>query len=345
MIIYLFLGLLCLNAYCNYKNGQKKISIYIVYLLILFVGLQNHFTSDYSSYSNHFNEINGIYNVLTSIYEIGFDFLILFTKKLNLGFQTLLIIIASISILVKYYVIDKLSPWPSISFIIYFIYFFIYNDLSQIRHGLAIAICFLAILYINKKTYISFLLILLASTFHTSALFFIPIVFIDKIPINKKTILIFLSIICCVSLINIYDLINILNNTFLHSSYISFKLNSYGMTSTIPFLQFGFWFRIIFALYYAKNCIDIKDRNQVRIFKIFLLGILMYCLTSSIGILQARVSVYYMYMILPMMGNLFEKIYINKNKKDIIFFMIIIIYLIVKFILLINNNYFIYQSI
>ena len=345
MILYLFLGALCFNAYANFKNKQNKISIYIVCLLVLFVGLQNNFTSDYSNYYNHFTEINNIYNVITSIYEIGFDFLILFIKKLNFGFHTLLLVIACTSILIKYYVINKISPWPCISFIIYFIYFFVYNDVSQIRHGLAIALCFLSVLFINKKLILSFLLILLASTFHTSALFFIPALLIDKFPINKKSILVFLILTCFISLIDIYNLINFLNDNFIHSFYISFKLDSYGASSAIPLLQFGFWFRVIFAIYYFKSCIDNSDHQHILFFKIFLLGIVMYCLTSSISILQARVSVYYMYMFLPMMGNVFNNIYINKNKKDIIFFVFIMTYLIIRFVLLVNGNYFSYQSI
>lgn len=345
MMIYLIFGLLCFNAYFNYKKKENQISISIICLIVLFVGLQNHFTSDYSSYLNHFSEINNFHNVLTSIYEIGFDILILLAKKINFGFQTVLLIIAGISIFLKYYVINKISLWPSVSFIIYFIYFFIYNDVSQIRHGLAIALCFLAVLLIKRKKFISLILIILASSFHTSALFFLPVLIVDNIKINRKTVFLFCLLLVISSFFNIYSLILYLNNTFLHSSYITFKLNSYGVEPIFPIMQFGFWFRIIFAAYYARSSLNINDDNQLRIFKIYLLGILIYCLTASISILQSRVSVYYMYMILPMIGDIFNNICKKKRKEDLLFFIILFLYLLIKFVFLVNGSYFLYQSI
>lgn len=334
MMIYLMLGLLCFNAYFNYRKGQKQISTFIICLIVLFVGLQNYFTSDYTSYLNHFSEINNFHNVFTSIYEIGFDLLLLLAKKINFGFQTVLLIIAGISIFLKYYVINKISLWPSVSFIVYFIYFFVYNDISQIRHGLAIALCFSAILFLKRKKIISLLLIILASSFHTSALFFIPVLIVDNIKVNKKTILLFCFMTMIFSFFNIYNLIFYLNNTFFHSSYITFKLNSYGVESVFPFMQFGFWFRIIFAAYFAKTSLNTDDDNQLRFFKIYLLGILIYCMTASITILQSRVSVYYMYMLLPMIGEVFNNIYMKKRRftffYSIHFILINKIYLISK---------------
>ena len=167
MIFIAFFTALIIYASKYGFEKNKKISLVLIITLILITGLRKS-GYDLDNYRIHYNEMNNITDIFLTIYEFGFSFIAYIFNKFNIGFHSFMLFIAFLSISLKTRTFNKLSPYPIISFLLYYIIFFIYNDFTQIRHGLAIGICFYSILFMKDIKFKLLSFILLASHIHYS---------------------------------------------------------------------------------------------------------------------------------------------------------------------------------
>lgn len=186
MLIYLHFLFLCFsislfltNFRVKYKN---KIFIFLVLVLILTAGLRiPNSDRDYQNYIDLFDNAPDI------LVEPFFIFISLFVKYIFGNTPTVLFLIFSIlSIGIKYYALKRMTKLWFVSIFIYFSYYFILHDLTQIRAGVAASLLFLIIPSIYNRKLFQFLLIsLMAICFHYSAIIFLTLWFFKK-GINKK---------------------------------------------------------------------------------------------------------------------------------------------------------------
>ena len=345
-IFLIFILLMYLKTH-HYKT--EKAEQLIIILLILFAGLQLNFSDDYQSYRGLFGEINSIKDVINTILEPGFAFLIFTFKKIGLGFNTFLLFIAFCSINLKTKAIKKLSSLPYLSLLLYFLLYYITQDVIQIRQGLAIAVCFYAIIFITEeKPHAFFGAVFIAITFHYSAFIFLPVYFLKNINLkNKKLILFLVFISLLISSVNILSIINWVNTSFLHSSYIFHKLKIYD-TVSISIISVTFFIRLLIYIFYIFFT---DNDNQNKLYaNIYLLGIFIFSMFHSVEILAARFTIYFRFIEILMIPDIYKsaKKCENKSKKIMIytFLLFMLFYYILKFVLvLIDPNYLFYQSI
>jgi len=195
--------------YLNYKYYYKGIFIFMsFYILLLLASIRYNIGTDYSNYSAIFNEIKYGIEVHT---EIGYYYLNKGVIFLNLPFETV-IFISSLLILIFIY------KSVSRKYLMLFIFLYIssnsyFQSLSLIRQALAISIALYAVSNIYKSGFLKYLLwILFASSFHLSAILYLPIYFLRKLPITY--IYAFLLIIWFYIVMNT-DIINFIINTIL----------------------------------------------------------------------------------------------------------------------------------
>ena len=344
LVLYCILIVLTL-IYAYYKK-DNKVPLFLILILTIITGLRYDCSYDLDNYFIHFGEINSISDVLNGTYELGYSFLGLVFKKIGLGFQTLIFIVASISIFLKTKTMEKLSPIPILSFYIYFLSFFIYNDFTQIRHGLAIAFTFYAILFIEKSTWKYFTLVLLACLFHYSAVCFIPIYFIRNINLTWKKF----SIICVgsllLSLINFPQLLNWLNDSLFDWKYLTVKLELYK-NSVGSIFELGFFLKIIFLMMFLIFAYDNKNRIQQLCVNIYAFGIFTFGALSSFSIIAQRTNAYFKMFEIILIPFYIMQIPKMKHKHiHYCFVGCILTYYLVKFILLMfDPAYLIYHSI
>lgn len=338
--------LLLLSTWWAYKKNNYKIPLLIIFLLILITGLRYACGYDLDNYLIHFGEINSFSDVLNSTYEIGYSFIVLLFKNIGLGFQTLLFVIACVAIFLKAKTMDKLSPIPILSFLIYFLVFFIYNDFTQVRHGLAIGLTFYAILFIDENKWKYFGLILLACLFHYSAICFIPVYFIRNINLSWKSFAIACIVSILLSLVNIPYLLNWLNNSLLHWNYLSNKLELY-QDSVGNIFEIGFFFKIIFLMFFLLFAYDNKKRVEKICVNIYAFGILTFGLLSSFSIIAYRTNAFFRMAEVILLPIYITKIPRMKNKwLHYCFVGGIFVYYLIKFLLLMfDPAYFNYHSI
>ena len=342
--------MILINVFFKRKNINCDLFPVIVILLVLFAGLKDNYSYDYKNYLINFNEIHVLGDVFNTSYEKGYAFLVLLFKKMGLGFNTYLLFIAFISIKLKTKVIKKISIMPEISLLIYFLMFYTFNDVEQIRHGISIGLCFYSLLYIleddKKSNIIALLLISLGILFHISAVFFIPVYILKNKELKKKSYMILLVTSLFISFINYFDILLYINDTFIHSTYLTDKLNLYNVDNSI--FNISLFIRIGTITIFYFFAYDKKDSVQRLMFNTYFIGIVLTAILNTIPILAARGTTYMRYVEILMITICIKNSESHKGKKWIHYCILLVFfsyYAISFFKVLSDPTYFFYHSI
>lgn len=347
-------GLFCLYfalKKMDYLSTEKeKIFICVlVVLMILLAGLRIDYGKDIYNYQRIFARINSVDNIFNEVVEPGFAAFIFFFKKMNFGFSTFTLAVAAVSIFLKFITFKKISPMPIVSLFLYFLLFYLTQETEQIRHGLAISICFFSIVFILEKKPIHFICsIVIASTFHYTALIFFPCYLMTgfKDTYVKWLIVLFTTAVLF-STIDVMNIFAWLNNSFINSSYFAYKISIYS-GNRLPIISITLFMRIIIFCVYALYC-NHKEEDNLYI-NMYGYGMLLYIVFSSVGILAARFSIYFRVLEVVMFPKLL--VILNeencKKKKIIIatFVVFMFLYYVLKFFLRLSEPaYYIYHSV
>lgn len=131
--------------------------------------------------------------------EDGYTLLEYICRNIGVGFRGVVIFSSAIYIIPVLYIIFKYSENPYLS-IFYFVTLDYYCfSMSGMRQCIAIGLCIIAFEMAQRKKLIPYLLLVgIAITFHSTAIFFLPVYFLRYIPLRKKYIYPFiaLGIIC-----------------------------------------------------------------------------------------------------------------------------------------------------
>lgn len=212
------------------KKGNERLLLIILFMIIAsIIGLRSSSVgADTQNYLDMYKKlrlmsINEIIN--KEEIEIGYIWLVKILNKISPNAQLLLIvqgIIVSMSY-AKFFI--KNTKNTLMSFFGYLAFGIFAFQLTGIRQSIAMSICILGIEFIKSKKVLNFILIiLLASLFHTSALYFIIAYPIGNMKVTKKNT-INLFIIGIIATIFIEPLIKILGS-------ISERYANYGIEGT-----------------------------------------------------------------------------------------------------------------
>ena len=203
VFVFMYITMLMVNFISNYIAGNNKrifqaVSCFLVLWLIQ--GLRHesigvdtayeyrpYFESIITDWSDIFDFSDSYHNFEIGyiIYNKIFKFLISDNTQLFVLFSSLLSIGPIAYVIYKYSVNIVLSFWIFSSIQMY------YFGFSGIRQAITIGICCLAYHFIVQKRILSFsALVLFASTFHTTAIIFLPAYFVyHKINFTPKLVL------------------------------------------------------------------------------------------------------------------------------------------------------------
>lgn len=194
MLIYYMLLLYIMIVSAMYQicvSGSSRLryhkSVYFWFVFIpvwLIMGLRYGVGKDYFSYKNIFEEIGN--GVTFSYIERGYVVLNRLINRLTHKSAYLFLTTSFMIVFFFMKTIWKYSRSVVLSSVLFITLGYYFNAMNAVRQFMAISISFYAIQYINRKDWFKFLTaILIASTFHTSALIllvsYIAIVFLkDK---------------------------------------------------------------------------------------------------------------------------------------------------------------------
>ena len=327
----------------NKKEKQKSDKIKIVFftflglgILTLISGLRYKVGTDYNNYLDYYF----VYSVLDfkDIIKYANELLFIVVIKIAYFFQEPQImfgIMAFITIYITYRAIlsqkEKISI--TLTFALYIFLYYMYS-LNIIRQALAIAIVLYSYKYILQRDLKKFILtIIIATLFHTTALFFFPFYFVSPNKNEKekklKSLMRFFIIGTLFFIVIQLDIvINLLSQVGLFSRFSLYNVvNEQGDNRQIiinTILLFIF-------LLYSKPLIKYNEDNKLYIF-FYIVG---YVLTLSgfFSPYAKRMALYFNISEIYLLSA-FPRITKNNAQKLLISF-IIIIYMIFMFVILV----------
>ena len=200
----MFIAICSLYEINQYPKRNKLVIGIIIFLLFLVSGFKyetgvDWFAYEYlidSSYPIDKAFVNGRWDLVFPTLDVGYSFLNSLIKSLGGGIQILIFISSLVSIGLLKKNVEKYSPLPIFSLLVYYTFFFFIFDLSGLRQGLAIQLFFFSLRYLEKKNFLKYILtILLATSVHWTSILLVPMYFIlnRKASIRNVVIVIIIS--------------------------------------------------------------------------------------------------------------------------------------------------------
>lgn len=301
-LYFLFISVLAIQyEFIPFRSIVLLFTLFI--LLTLMAGLRSmDVARDYYNYQYIFDTINdytGQNNIgVLPFYEPGFSVIVVFFRllfKINYG-VAIMIFYAAISLALKIYSINKLSINPYLTLLFYFSYFFIVQEMTQIRIGLASAIFLISVIpLINGRKILFAGSILFASFFHYSAIFYLLLLFFDTTSFNKTFYIVALiaSILFGILKLNLVSALG-----YFDISAVSPKIEGYveisenGNLSVNVFNVLNLWNIAVSAyiILFIKGEFIISDKKLVFFLKCNILSMFLLCILSGVPAIALRIN-------------------------------------------------------
>lgn len=300
ILYFVFIAILAIQyEFIPFKNNYLLFAAAL--LLALLAGFRGMDVSrDYYNYQYSFDNIyeftsQGNLNYFL-ILEPGFVAVVFFFRHLfesNYGLVIMLFFAIS-GMFMKTTIIRKFSINPYLTLLFYYSYFFIFYEMAQVRIGLASGIFFISLpslLKGNRKTY--FLLILIATLFHYSAIFYLALLLFDVKEFNKKIYWSALALSIVLAFVHL-PLLKLLENL---NTYDIGKINSYVEAAanemTINVFSFSNLCNI-FCCSYIMSMLKPEainsDKKLILFLKCNILSIFILSFLSSAPAIDLRIS-------------------------------------------------------
>lgn len=201
MLVYLvniFLIIVWALVFCTGKktNLKKFLFVGICFIQCFLISAYRYGIGfDYSMYAAGFFRmtVEGFSSMSYEDWEIGFillnKFMGLFTAQ-----PSAFIAVTSLLILIgPAYLIARYSINPFLSVFLYVNLYLFYLDMNYVRQALAMSILCFAYQFIKEKKFWRFILVVaIASCFHLTALYMIPVYIVCLLSINSRSLLLYL---------------------------------------------------------------------------------------------------------------------------------------------------------
>ncbi|MCA1010725.1 EpsG family protein [Halobacillus halophilus] len=191
LLSFVVLVLFVLNL-LDTKKGKMTFLIIATLQLILLQGLRNESVgADTRSYLKYFNHIQyfDMEAFISHRFEIGYKFLNNLLAQIGINDQIFLTLVSALILVPVSVFLYKNSTNVYLSLYLYITFGFYAASFNTLRQNIAYGIILLSFQYIRDRKFIPFLLIvLLASTFHFSALIFAFAYFLARIKLTIPTV-------------------------------------------------------------------------------------------------------------------------------------------------------------
>lgn len=243
--------------------------------------------------------------------EAGFSFLNTLVADWGGDMRTLMIVISILTLVPLVYICQKYSPKPAFSLFLYYNLYIYFHSFNISRQVMAVSIVLIGIPFLLENRRLLFcLIVLLASTIHVTALISLPLIFLDKVPDNRKF---YITLVIGSFIIGYLFTGPILSYTTKLVGYDSYLMDRgvISTTSTTLIMTNLFFFFVLFTL---------KERNFL--FKLFMIYVVMMNLIDRFPFSNRLLIYFSIYQIL------FLAYYVihNRLKSNVLAYLIVILY-------------------
>ncbi len=321
-LVFVIILIFSFFEFINERWIRNIVFYLLVFSLILLGGFRYGISSDYFHYKEVFQKIDKATDWSEFLMEYGFLSIFYIFNKLGLNFEFFVFFFCSISISIKAFVIKKISPYPIISLLLYFTFFFLLDDMGAIRRGFACSLVLLAYYFIFSKKYLfSFILILLAASIHLSVLIVIPFLFFINIKFNSKQFLMLLaiSILIGLSFEKLFNnLVAIDSQLLAVQKIVSYSEEQYFSETNV--YEIGLLLRILFILIlfkYANKLAVVPFFNQM--FNLYIISVFVLVVFSKLTVFSS-VVIYFKIFEIILVPILINSMALQKRMFLVLFF-------------------------
>ena len=317
--LFFFITALAVVFESNQENNNNSprnreisfLGCIFLFIASLFIGTRLHVGADYDLYSLNFDNLlsNNFYDLFfsTSSYlarDIGYEFISLLAKNLNLGFEAATLIagfLFSLGLVKFCFTLSR--PW--LALLVSIPYVVIVIAMGYMRQGVAIAFLMWAISYlIEEKKIEYFALLFIGALFHKTAAIFI---FLSALVFNEdrfKAIILFILFFPLLYVLIIAETIADLSN-----NYISLNQQSGGAFIR---LLLTFTSGVLYFFFIYEKSSDLTEKKIWMWFSIFSFVLLaLYFLISSSTAVD-RIALY----LVPLQIYVFSTLPDNLTSKE-----------------------------
>lgn len=262
------------------NNGANPI-LYALLIIqeTLFVGLRDvNVGVDTVQYAYSFTHVH----TFDAGYEPGFTLLMQIVYRFTSDPHIFVLVVAILSIVPVGFVLYRFSQMPYLSWLVYIGLFYYTFTFSGMRQSIAMGILFLAFYFLVKdKVLVPLLLILLATSFHTSAFIFLIALFLRKHVLKKWDVLFIIPVYLLVYLFRepIFRLIT----QFVYEDYEVIQTGAYTWLLVNM---------VLFFLLYFMNFFVRRDRTVQLALSLMAIGNMVMIL-STVGTNAQRAANYF----------------------------------------------------
>ena len=201
-IYYMMAGFLCLgsilwddeNPIISHKR-KKAQNLFLILSAALFIAvatLRYGIGFDYFNYENMYKDLGPLsWKELLQDHVgkkfLGYSMFMRLCFLFHLNYRTLLLLVNTGLTIIVFKFIKKYSPMPWLSAYLYLTLQFFAHSMNLMRQSIAATICLLSYDYLKKRKFLPFaMIILLASSFHLSAVFWLPFYWILNWKVSGK---------------------------------------------------------------------------------------------------------------------------------------------------------------
>jgi hypothetical protein len=282
----------------EFTDKNKLVLALICYVFLIFHdGLRWETGSDWNIYAELFETINYNYDPNVGL-EPGYYLFLKFIRFLSSDFSVYLIIHAITFYTIFFFAIFKLSDFPFISILIFYMITVPYMGMN--RQFLAMSLYGLGLIFLIRNQKMYFLgMVLLAMMFHRTAIMGIFAVFLNrKIPVKYWVVLLGLALLISMSGIisTLSAGVGLLFSDGTASKKADFYLNNADSVSLVSSVLAVFRKTIwIILLFIFDSKVDNKDRRYYTFLNLYVLGVLFYILFNAtpLQIIVSRAILYF----------------------------------------------------
>lgn len=339
MLVYLivFSSICLLSPVVNDDNKyNKNKNIFLMWsaiILIVFSSIRGDFTADYSNYEIVYNRYMDF-----SMYEIirfqhGYEVLYIILNKVVYytfnSYSFLVFLISCFVVFLNIRFIKKYSKNVFLSVLMFYTIGVYLLSFNLMRQSIAISVFLLSLdALIEKRFYKYIFYTLLASLFHLSAIFMIPMYTILNVKKRKHVLVVLL--ISLVAFIGLNNIVLLVQNYF----YSYYSEDSYGM--------YGYSFKsvllpvLLIILASFLRFLTSENSEQEHVYFNMLLMYLIFSLFGLKIMNVQRISFYFLSGSVILVPNLINKLPIKNERKTFTF--ILIIFLLAYLYFAFNNT-------
>lgn len=260
MLVYLVNIFLIIVWALIFRIGKKTKLKQVLFVAVCFLqcilisAVRFRVGYDYSMYASGFFSmvVDGFSKMSYEDWEIGYILLNKIVGLFSAWPGTIMVVTSVISMVGPAYLIARYSKDPFLSVFLYVNFYLFYLDMNFIRQAIAMSIlCFAYGFLRDKKFWRFLLLVIIASSFHFTALYMIPVYFVCLLRINSRTMLLYLFGLFYYYLLS-DGLLKFVLSRF-HSEYAGSQFIKQGITPFYTAVPLIVTLAMIVAAYYVKD--------------------------------------------------------------------------------------------